>query len=140
MVRGASNGARSIDVVEGRSRVAPRLPIDRCAVPRSLVRGVESELAEASLRGVAPGNMGNLRVHGTAYGGGGVCRIVGSRFGSGVSGWSKIDAEVSDIMATTMASVVCRTDRLCRSPTTKVLSDGRPRWDHTRNDDCCPPS
>jgi hypothetical protein len=82
-------------VVEGRPPplvlvVAPRargVKVDPISVR---MRGVESEPTVRLRRGVAPGNMGNLRVQGTAYVGGGVCRICGSRLGGGDAGGAKM--------------------------------------------------
>ena len=93
LVAGGSRG--SSGVVEGRPPplvlvVAPRargVKVDPISVR---MRGVESEPAVRLRRGVAPGNMGNLRVQGTAYVGGGVCRICGSRLGGGDAGGAKM--------------------------------------------------
>ena len=82
-------------MVEGRPPplvlvVAPRargVKVDPISVR---MRGVESEPTVRLRRGVAPGNMGNLRVQGTAYVGGGVCRICGSRLGGGDAGGAKM--------------------------------------------------
>ena len=73
------------------------------------MRGVESEPAVRLRRGVAPGNIGNLRVQGTAYGGGGVCRICGSRFGGGDEGGAKtlMVGAGSAMIATMMRAGCC---------------------------------
>lgn len=112
LVPGGSSG--SSGVVAGRPPVlSMELRVARSAMevePMSvLMRGVEIEPAMPPLRGVAFGNIGNLRVQGTAYGGGGVCRIRGSRFG-GVppDGWSKMPRVLgcSERMATIVTTAL----------------------------------